>query len=162
MTSVVDEKQCQWCGTKSPAEAVRCDLCRLPFDRVVPPPRNWGPSPSATAPGESSDSAQVAPLEESGPSATTAPARPVSLADVELEVPAWLAVIRAPADVEVPSQAVAPPQEQLPVYGRPAAVARTGPGRRRRSRPLRRLMIWVVSIGLLTAFLLLAPDRIGL
>jgi hypothetical protein len=119
MTSVVDEKQCQWCGTKSPADADRCGLCRLPFDRVVPPPRNWNPAPPET------------------------PKTP------------------EPEPAEVPSQADAPVQEQLPIYGRQPAEARTGLGRRRRSRPLRRLMIWAVAIGLLATFLLLAPGRIG-
>lgn len=169
MTIVVDEKQCQWCGTTSPGDAVRCVMCRLPFDRAVPPPRTWNPPPAPAqpealelaSPAERAES--VEPAGPAGPAATEAPARhaQVTLAEAELELPAWLASLRSPATPDVPAQGGAPAQEQLPVYRARPADVRTGPGRRRRSRPLRRLMIWTIAIGLLAAFLVLAPGRLS-
>jgi hypothetical protein len=176
MTIVVDEKQCQWCGTTSPGDAVRCVMCRLPFDRAVPPPRNWNPpvaaadpepvepapaaQPEVAEPAEPAE--QIALVVASDSSAAEVQPRPdrVSLAEAELELPAWLTSLRSPAALDVPAQGGAPLAEQLPVYrGRPAEV-RSGRGRRRRSRPFRQLMIWTVSIGLLAAFLVLAPGRL--
>jgi hypothetical protein len=161
MTSVVDEKQCQWCGTKSPAEAVRCDLCRLPFDRVVPPPRSWTLPTSPAQPEQPEQAASAQPER-----VVDAPAEhpPVTHARAELELPAWLASLR-PAGTAgtagIPEQASAPAEEQLPIYRGQAAEARTGPGRRRRSRPLRRLMIWLVALGMLGTFLVLAPGHLS-
>jgi len=149
MTTVVDEQQCQWCGTASPIDAVRCDLCRLPFTGTVPPPRTWTPQPDAVA-GSTPAAAPIVPKQQ------------VTLAQAELELPAWLASLREAGAGAVPTQAGAPAQEQLPVYrGQPGDV-QNGPGRRRRSRPLRRLMIWVIALGLLAAFLVLAPGRLFL
>jgi hypothetical protein len=162
MTSVVDEKQCQWCGTKSPAEAVRCDLCRLPFDRVVPPPRNWAlpTTPALSEPAAPALSEPAAPEQPERTADKPAEHSPVTLARAELELPAWLSSLRSPDTAGIPEQASAPAAEQLPIYrGQPADV-RTGPGRRRRSRPLRRLMIWLVALGLLGAFLVLAPGHL--
>ncbi|RJS47252.1 hypothetical protein D4739_14170 [Nocardioides cavernaquae] len=85
----------------------------------------------------------------------------MTLAEAELELPAWLASLRSPATPDVPAQGGAPAQEQLPIYRPRPADVRTGPGRRRRARPLRRVMIWSVSIALLAAFLVLAPSRLS-
>lgn len=211
----MDEKRCEWCGTLSPADAVKCTLCRIPFGAPVPPPQDWShltgnipvitaplletPAPSAvTVPAPAAAPVQVAvpvsvpaspdvsaPAAVEAPVAPAAPAPAASAAPTAPSAPAafvqhpapTLPTQRVAAEAVLSAVALAPPEgEALPGWRAPddptlrvfadkleerelrrRGAARMSARRGRGRRRFARLLVWLLGIGLITAFLLLAP-----
>jgi hypothetical protein len=181
----VSEKRCEWCGTLSPADAEKCTLCRIPFGVPVPPPRDWseltGNIPVITAPlyddRAETPAAPVAPPSPVVPPVPVAPPAPEPAPLVQAQPvapavqPLAVAAVEMPLAAEGSGEAVeipgwrAPDDPTLRVFAdrlderaRRQTSSRTPVKRRRRG--FARLLVWLVSIGLIVAVLVLAPARL--
>ncbi|MDO7866803.1 hypothetical protein [Nocardioides jiangxiensis] len=217
----MDEKRCEWCGTLSPVDAVKCTLCRIPFGAPVPPPQDWShltgnipvitaplletpaaPNVAVPSPAPAADAAATpmpatvpvaAPAAMPGVAATAtsqvsdsqAPASAGSAAQpaaaafqqqsppalptqrVAAEAVVGAAAVDRPDDMALPGWR-APDDPTLRVFAdkleererRRRGAARSSARRSRGRRRAARLLVWLLGIGLITAFLLLAPARL--
>lgn len=179
MTTVVDQQQCQWCGTMSPSDADRCGLCRLPFNRAIVPPSNWNPPVRAAEAAVATPVAEAIPaVQLPAPAAsgsafevplaatTDAPVQQPSLAEAAHDLPSWLAALRSTPVLDVSTPEVAHDPLQVPLRGTPGYVS-SGHRRQRQRRARRRarllgvLVLLILAMGVFVALKLGLPSRLN-